>query len=114
MRVGEDVGDAARGAGEGVSTASKGLGEGIATTAEGIGSGIGTIFSSATSIFFIIFGVICCIMIVAVIAIAYMTTNETFGENLGKAASAAKDVSEVLPQGKAMKIANQLTGGLFY
>lgn len=98
--LGEDLGDAARGAGEGLSTGAKGVGEGLSDIATGIGSGIGTIFESSFGIIAVIFGVICCIMIVGVLAIAYMATNKTFGENLGIAGDVA---SKFTPQGNLSK-----------
>lgn len=86
---------------------TQGVGGAVKEAAEGIGNGIGSIFSGVGDIFgsvqYIISAValsICCILIIAVVAIGYILTSETGGKNVMTLANMATDI---IPQTRIAK-----------
>ena len=99
-----------QGIGGAVAEAAEGIGSGVRNVVSGIGDAIGNVFGSAQYIISAIGLSICCILIITVVAIGYILTDETGGQNVMSLANLATDV---IPQTKAAKSIGKIVGGFF-
>lgn len=87
---------------------NEGLGADLADAFGGIGDMFGGIFSGLTTPILIIGGVICCVILIAIVGIAFVMTDETGSQTLQGLASTGADLARnMTPAGKA----SQLIGG---
>lgn len=86
------------GLGEAVASAAEGVGEGAGSIINSAGNAVSGIFSSTTKIFLIIGLVVCCVVIIAIVAIGYILTDEQGSKTVQGLASTATQV--VGPSGK--------------
>lgn len=91
-------------------TSSQGVGGAFAEAAEGIGNMINSAFKSTQYIFIAVALCVCCVLIIAVVVIGYILTDEQGGKNVQALANLATDV---IPQTRAAKTVGTILGGFF-